>query len=317
MNDDELTIRPISGPEELGLFCELPYEFNEELADDLAAGRRRTEWLWVALRGGRPLARAAWWARGPQDRSPLLLDVFDLAENGGAGSPDRVETGVRLLETALARVDPGGSRSFGYNRLLPPHWREEAAVRRGVEDRVAALERTGARILVERLRLQWQPGTPVAAPTGRLAFRPAHDTAELLSLMTAALDGTLDAHSREDLARMPARQAAVRHYEDELARYTSPRAWWRIATLPDGEPVGFVVPARNDYNPVIAYLAVLPAHRGNGFVDEILAEGTRVLAAEGVPRVRAATDLGNVPMADAFARAGYAAFQRTLNMTWT
>jgi hypothetical protein len=33
-------------------------------------------------------------------------------------------------------------------------------------------------------------------------------------------------------------------------QHTSPREWWRIATLVDGEPVGFVTPARNAYNPV-------------------------------------------------------------------
>ncbi|RZS31164.1 hypothetical protein EV193_11543 [Herbihabitans rhizosphaerae] len=58
--------------------------------------------------------------------------------------------------------------------------------------------------------------------------------------MVEDLDGTLDAHSRDDLTRMPAREAAVRHFEDELAGYRSPRDWWRTATLPDGEPVGFV-----------------------------------------------------------------------------
>jgi RimJ/RimL family protein N-acetyltransferase len=105
-------------------------------------------------------------------------------------------------------------------------------------------------------------------------------------------------------------------YESELALYKSPRDWWRVATRPGGEPVGFVVPARNAYNPIIAYIAVLPAHRGNGYIDDILAEGTRVLAEQDVPRIRASTDLGNVPMANAFRRAGYSDFKREINMTW-
>jgi RimJ/RimL family protein N-acetyltransferase len=134
--------------------------------------------------------------------------------------------------------------------------------------------------------------------------------------MTAVLDGTLDAHSRADLSHMSARDAAVRQYEDELAGYSSPREWWRIATLPEGDPVGFVIPARNDYNPIIAYIAVVPQHRGHGYVDAILAEGTRVLAAQNVPRIRASTDLGNTPMAEAFRRAGYVNFERALTMTW-
>jgi hypothetical protein len=35
--------------------------------------------------------------------------------------------------------------------------------------------------------------------------------------------------------------------------------------------VGLVIPARNDCNAIIAYLAVLPGHRGNGYIDDILA----------------------------------------------
>jgi RimJ/RimL family protein N-acetyltransferase len=134
--------------------------------------------------------------------------------------------------------------------------------------------------------------------------------------MTQVLDGTLDAYSRDDLTRMTARQAAEEQYRTELERYASPHEWWRIATLPDGEPVGFVIPAHNGYNPIIAYLGVVPAHRGRGYINDILATGTRLLAAEGVPQIRAATDVGNAPMAAAFARAGYHTFERQIDMTW-
>jgi RimJ/RimL family protein N-acetyltransferase len=40
------------------------------------------------------------------------------------------------------------------------------------------------------------------------------------------------------------------------------------------------------------------------------------VAAEGVPRIRASTDLDNLPMARAFERAGWVNFERTINMTW-
>ncbi|MCD9586910.1 GNAT family N-acetyltransferase [Streptomyces sp. 8ZJF_21] len=314
VNQNELTMRPITGCEELGLFSQLPYTLNEELADDLVTGRRRPEWMWVALHGERLLARAAWWGR-PGDDTPFLLDIFDIDDS--SPDRDRVDIGVRLLQTALAEVIPANTRPPEYNRVVPSDWREDHMARHVVEDRMLALERTGARLLVERLRLEWRPGTPLPTPRQRLAFRPVRDTEEILALMTLVLNGTLDAHSRDDLTRMSAREAAIRHYEDELAHFRSPRDWWRIATLPDGEPVGFVTPARNDYNPVIGYLAVLPEHRGNGYIDEILAEGTRILIAQDVPRIRAATDLGNTPMANAFQRVGYVIFERQITMTWS
>lgn len=307
-NENDLILRPIAGRAELDLFNRMPYVLNPELAGDLEAGRRRPEWMWIALRGDHLIARAAWWGRAGDD-TPLVLDILDVEDNAQ-------NAGVRLLETALAAIVPPGTSRPEYSRFLPADWRDHAETRRAVEDLIAILESTGAKLFAERLRLEWRPGTPVPAPTGRLSFRPVRDDGELIDLMALVLDGTLDAHGRDDLTRMTAREAAEAHYHDEFEHYSSPREWWQIATLPDGDPVGFVIPARNPYNPVIAYVGVVPAHRGHGYIDELLAQGTSVLAAQDVPRIRAATDVGNVPMARAFARAGYATFERKIDMIW-
>lgn len=310
----EVIMRPLSGPDELDLFRRLSYTLDHELADDLASGRRRPGWMWVALRGERVLARIAWWGKGGD--VPLLLDFFDLDDT--LPEPERGAVGLRLLETATAAVVPAGAPRPEYGRFVPPDWREDPVVREVTEARIRVMEASGARMLVERLRLEWRAGTPVPAPTGRLRFREVTGREDLLTLMTPVMEGTLDAHGQADLASgLDARAAAEKHHDEELAGYTTPRAWWRVAELPDGEPVGFVTPARNAYNPVIAYIGVLPARRGHGYIDEILAEGTRVLAAQGgVERIRAATDLGNVPMAKSFARLGYVNFERSFDMVW-
>ena len=309
---DDLTIRPITGTGELDLFNRFPYRLNEELAADLDNGHRRPEWLWIALRDGRLAARAGWWAR-PGDEHPAILDILDLDDSG---RPETVDVAAQLLRTAMAEVIPEGTRPPYYLRFVTPDWREAPATRQPTEDRMAAAARTGARLFVERLNLEWRPGTPVPAPTGRLSFRPVTDADELLTLMTDVVDGTLDAHDRDDLTRMSPREAAAKQYREELARYTSPRDWWRIAELPGGEPGGFVIPAHNGYSEIIAYLGVVPAHRGHGYIAEILAEGTRVLAAQGAPFIKASTDLGNVPMAAAFHRAGWITTGHQIDMTW-
>lgn len=307
LHQHDLTLRPITGPDELDLFNSLPYVLNDELGGDLAAGRRRPEWLWLALRGDRVVARAGWWSPAG-DEHALLMDIFDIDGD--------IDEGVRLLKAALPAVVPAGATPPQYGRFLPADWRNHQHTRQAVDDRMGALERVGAKLFVERLRLEWRPGTPIPELSGRLVFRPVRNAGELIELMTLVLDGTLDAHSRDDLTRMTARQAAQEQYHNELERYASPHEWWRIATLPDGEPVGFVIPAHNGYNPIIAYLAVVPAHRGHGYIHEVLAMGTSLLAAQNVPRIRAATDVGNAPMAAAFARAGYVTFERQLDMTW-
>ncbi|GGY52936.1 GNAT family N-acetyltransferase [Streptomyces tanashiensis] len=311
----DLVIRPLAGPEELDLFLRLTYSLDHELADDLATGRRLPAWMWVALDGDRLLGRLAWWTH-TADAAPQALDFFDLDPELSAD--ERAEVGLRLLETATAAVIPAGVPRPEFGRFMPADWREVPETRSLLESLFSVLERTGARPLVERLRLEWRPGTPVPEPKGRLDFRPVRDREDLLALMTPVMEGTLDAHGQADLASgLSAREAAELHFDEELGHYSSPREWWQVALLPEsGEPVGFVVPARNNYHHTIAYIGVLPAHRGHGYIDDILAEGTRILAATDVPRIRAATDLGNVPMAASFARAGYVTFERAINYVW-
>ncbi|MEV7281429.1 GNAT family N-acetyltransferase [Streptomyces sp. NPDC093111] len=310
-----VVVRPLAGPDELDLFQGLDYVLDHELADDLATGRRRPDWMWVALRGDRLLGRISWWT-GREGADPQALDFFDL--DPALPAREAAEIGLRLLETATAAVVPAGAARPEFGRFMPADWREVPETRAALETLFGVLTASGARPLVERLRLEWRAGTPVPEPSGRLVFRPVRDREDLLGLMTPVMEGTLDAHGQADLASgLSLREAAELHYDEELAHYTTPREWWRIAELPEtGEPVGFVVPARNNYHPIIAYIGVLPAHRGRGHIDDLLAEGTRILAAEGVPNVRAATDLGNVPMAKSFARAGYVTFERAVNYVW-
>jgi hypothetical protein len=110
LHQHDLTLRPITGPDELDLSNSLPYVLTDEVGDDLAAGRRRPEWLWLALRGDRVVARAGWWSRAG-DRHPLVMDIFDI--DGGT------DDGVQLLKTALAAVVPADATPPEYSRFLP------------------------------------------------------------------------------------------------------------------------------------------------------------------------------------------------------
>ena len=55
----------------------------------------------------------------------------------------------------------------------------------------------------------------------------------------------------------------------------------------------------------IAYIGVLPEHRGNGYVDDLLAAGTAAAQRAGFTRILSDVDTENHPMLAAMERAGH------------
>ncbi|WP_326596062.1 GNAT family N-acetyltransferase [Streptomyces sp. NBC_01803] len=284
LSDAALLGRPLLDP---------PLDVYETVA---AGGEYRPEWTWVALRGGTVVARAAFWG-GPGDEKPVALDWFDYTDRAAA---------VELLRTTPLRAE--------YELILPPGWREHPAVRAGAGARVDAAAEAGYRPLVERFRYLWTPANGLPERPGRLVFRPEPDDDVILDVLRRVHGATLDSHARRAIEHGGVELAA----QEELDFFRwcpSPREWWQLAWTPEGEPVGIHVPARNHTKPIIGFIGVLPEHRGHGYGYDLLAECTRVLAAEGVPEIAASTDLQNAPMAAAFARAGYPVTQHRYCMT--
>ncbi|RCG29070.1 GNAT family N-acetyltransferase [Sphaerisporangium album] len=331
----DLIFRPIGGPDEIDLFNAFPGPYNDRLAEDLETGRRRYEWLWLALHDGRPVARVGWWssrAGGP----PEVLDTIDMGETldgltshdtgralarptplDAGGDPGAVDLAERLLRAAMGAVLPPGTPPPPcVLQPVPVDWRDDETAGRLTKARVEVVERTGGRMFVERLRYRWTAGTPLPEPSRRLTFREAGGDEETVALLEGILSGTLDAYSRADIARSSIEEYAREQYHSELLTYPSPREWWRVGLTPGGEPVGLVVPARNSYAFILAYIGVAEGHRGHGYVNDLLAEGTRLLAGHGATQIMADTDLANTPMSKAFTRAGYQNHARRLDLTW-
>ena len=219
-------LRRLTDADEVDFFNALPYALNHEVAADLEQRRRRPEWTWLAVRDGRLLGRLALWSQSDA-AEPAQLDIFDIDES--LADDEQRAVGTALLRAAQSEVLDGLATAPEIARYLPADWREHAASRSGTELRIALLEETGARFVVERLRLEWTPASGIPAADRRLTFRDFASDEEMLALTTRVLDGTLDAHSREDLAGAAPREVAERQFEQEFARYTSPRDWWRVA----------------------------------------------------------------------------------------
>jgi RimJ/RimL family protein N-acetyltransferase len=298
----DLVIRPLAAGEE-SLFESLNdpglvgfAASGERYADRAARGEYRPEWTWVALRNGTVVARAAWWA-GPEDTAPRALDWLDFTD---------LRAAVELLRTAPLRAD--------YGLRLPPGWRDSPAVRRAAEERIRAAGLAGLTLLVERYRYRWTAACGLPARPGRLDFRPEPDDQVILELFRRAHQGSLDAHARRTIAESGL-DAAAQADLNILRWMPSPRGWWRVAYTPGGDLVGLTAPSRNYSDPVIGYIAVVPEQRGHGYAYDLLAEATHLLAGEGADRVVAGTDVTNVPMARAFARAGYRVIEHRIDFT--
>jgi RimJ/RimL family protein N-acetyltransferase len=278
-------------------------------------GQYRPGFTWLAehVNTHDVLAVAVWWG-APNGTAPGALDAIYVHESIGTGD-EGIAMAAELLEA--------GHKSFAehlglttppeYHVFVPGDWRDQPDVVLALDWRRRAVAEAGLGSLLERLRYEWTPASGLIEPIGRLEFRPEPDDEVFVDLFTRVLDGSLDTTSATEAAKLGARAQARQDMEYMRDMLSGDRSWWFVAVDADGQTVGFGIPSHNPTYPIVGYLGVLPEHRGNGHVDPILAEITRVLAVDQeVEIIRADTDLVNRPMAAAFERAGYRNFARRL-----
>ncbi|TCL86382.1 ribosomal protein S18 acetylase RimI-like enzyme [Curtobacterium sp. PhB142] len=260
----------------------------------------RPGWSWLAERDGRPVARALWWG-GADAEAPSTLD--DLLVAPDVPEDERVAIAAGLITGATA--------AFG----VVPEWIVDVAVDwhddpdavAAVSWRTAAARAAGLGRSTERVSVAWTPDHGVPMPSS-LRFRSGDDD-EFVDLFARVAVGSLDAHTVASVDELGPRGAAA----DDLEFYRSlpgSRDGWRIALDPGGLVVGFVLATRTAYDAAISFIGVLPQHRGRGVVDGLLAEGLRVHAEAGEPKVVGTTDAANTPMRRAFERAGFVVTKR-------
>lgn len=266
---------------------------------EMRQGMYRPEWTWIAEEDGQIWARALWWGQA-DSAHPIALDCLHV----DPALPDRARVGAELLSAGLrAFADHGAPRLPLYNLTLPVGWRDNPTAAAAVGWRRQAAVTAGLTHEVERLRLEWTPDAGLPGTEGRLAFAPASDE-EFLQLFRRIAVGSLDDETRRNIAVKGA-EATARGEMDFYLGCPGRREWWRLAHTPDGQVVGLALPSATPYARNVGYLGVVPEFRGRGYVDDLLAEITRIHVDTGAALITATTDRGNTPMAAAFARAGY------------
>ena len=221
--------------------------------------------------------------------------VFGDTAADGTVLVELVEAGLdeapALLESALAQLDPRPT-TLEYLLDVPhpchPHPDETREL----------LGRLGFRLVRVTRRWEWRRGTPLAEPDDPLTYRMASE-AELKEAVRRVADGSLDRRLRPEDASW--------HTELLLGLDHEP-GWYGLASEPGGDLVGLVAAARVQSQPIVAFVGVVPEHRGRGHSLRLLARATRHLAASGAETIRADSDELNEPMARTFRRAGYRQF---------
>ena len=270
----------------------------EQVRADFGAGRMRPEWSWLTEEEGRLVGRALWW--GGSGTVPSALDTLDVLPE------------IDDPQSAASELVRGGLADFGVHREQqpPPYtvrlradWRDDEEATRAVTWRREAVADVGLTVSLERRQYAWTPENGVPEISTRATFRQGSDD-EFVELFRSAARGSLDVETRQALETMDELSQA----KDDFEFYEScpgERDWWRVATDRNGVPMGFIVPSATPYHRNVGYLAVLPSYRGQGLVDDLLGEVTRIHAEAGAERITATTDMTNLPMAAAFDRASY------------
>lgn len=269
-------------------------------ADDLARGLYRTSNVWLAVDGDTIAAHAIWWTMDGEDH-PLALDSLAVADK----VDDKAGLAAGLLTDAHRAFTADGAVELpGLEFNLDNDWRDDPDVARALDWRREALHKIGMTDELERIRFLWTSDSAVPSADNRLRFTAEPDDEAFYQVYRQLAEGSLDVSTRKDVARFGFDEAVRRDFERNRSM-PGDRSWWRVAHTADGEVAGMVMPSANDQRAVIAYIGVVPEQRGNGYVDALLAEGTRILADTGVSEIVAHTDVTNTPMAAAFTRAGY------------
>lgn len=270
-----------------------------EVVAEIEAGRIRPEWSVLAIdESGAVIGRAMWWGRDTV--VPIALDVWEV----DVQVPGRGRLAKALLKAGHEALSSRGvAVPLPHTMRLPNDWRDDTTLVAEVDLKAHAAAAAGLTRVNERLQFQWDADRPLPPKPDSLVFAPASDDT-FLRLFAAAAEGSLDVMTRRELESSSPDELA-RAEVDYYRACPGDRSWWHTAAATDGTVVGVAIPSATPRNRNVGYLAVLPEHRGRGYVDEILAFVTRFHAERSTSCITATTDAANAPMAAAFRRAGY------------
>jgi ribosomal protein S18 acetylase RimI-like enzyme len=295
-----MPIRPITADEVatfVALTPEHRHSIHQYIDRQCAHGAMRLDWCFVADVDGSFLGRLAYWAP-PKTGIPCDILFFDVP-----WEQDYSTIGTQLLRETLPSMRTLGATTISYVLDTPsqsPQWQDFP------EQRQHLLSSLGFQIVRNTTRFA-QDRVPIQAHVAeRQIFRSMPDVGvdAFLTAIEQVSVGTLDQLIQQHRTTLGA-VGAAHTMLNILQNMAYDPAWWQLAYTPDGSLVGLVMPTTSLDIGTIGYIGIVPEQRGHGYGYDLLAHGTAILHTAGITAIRADTDVGNLPMAKAFRRAGY------------
>ena len=172
------------------------------------------------------------------------------------------------------------------------------------EPRCRLLENCGLELFHEKHGFTWvDDGHPID-PGNRLAFRSVEESGVNVyrSVMAPCGEGTLDRNDRYYWEG-----CGPANWATQMTEYLSEddASMWLIGYSHD-EPIGYVaVVSEEDWGATIGHIGVIPEHRGQGYVNDLLAAGTASAQRSGIGTMLSDVDVLNLPMRNAMNKGGH------------
>ena len=209
---------------------------------------------------------------------------------------DYLETGSRLMTESLQTIasDVPDLLEVRINNEYHSH----------AEARCRLMEALGFDLFHEKQGYWWvDDGTPIEVPD-RLTWRSYANVGRdaYAAAMAPCIAGTLDRNDRyfwegcgpDNWAQQMT--AFVAEDDEEM---------WLLGYA-GNKPVGYVAVATADeWGSTIAHIGVHPDHRGNGYINDLMAAGTAAAKQRGITTMLSDVDVLNVPMRNAMLRANH------------
>jgi RimJ/RimL family protein N-acetyltransferase len=274
---------------------------TDMLIDMWEEGESRSDWCFVLEEGGEVVGRVGFTVEPtcpPEFVGDLPPDELFLFGLWLPWEDDPVGAGLDLIPEALRRI-----LGDVPDRMQV---RTNVEVQDEYADRVALFEALGMELFQEKQGFTWvDDGSPVEV-RDRLTFHTVDEVGRdhyrdvLAGVGEATLDRN-DFYYRSHMNPQDWGSVYMTFLDDSVA------PMWLVGRLPGGESVGFVAVSQFDEpdTATIALIGVLPQHRGNGCIDDLLAAGTAVAQQHGFTSILSDVDTLNAPMMAAMERAGH------------